>query len=53
MIIPSPHLVVAVAKSLSSYQPVVGKFYWAWGSGHWALLKGQMTYRYKKPTVFD
>jgi len=27
LIIPSPHLVVAVAISVSSYQPTVGKFY--------------------------
>ncbi|WP_335213795.1 hypothetical protein [Nostoc sp.] len=46
---------MTLAKSLSSYQPVVGKFYghWALGIGHWALLKGQMTYTYKKPTVLD
>ncbi|MEH1934341.1 MAG: hypothetical protein V7L14_11585 [Nostoc sp.] len=39
MIIPSPHLVVAVAKSLSSYQPIVGKFM---GIGHWALGIGHI-----------
>ncbi|MBN3899707.1 MAG: hypothetical protein HWQ41_31895 [Nostoc sp. NOS(2021)] len=50
MIIPSPHLVVAVAKSLSSYQPIVGKFM---GIGHWALGIGHWAYRYKKPTVLD
>ncbi|MHC5936369.1 hypothetical protein [Nostoc sp.] len=38
LIIPSPHLVVTLAKSLSSYQPVVGKFY-----GHWALGIAQRT----------
>ncbi|MBN3925937.1 hypothetical protein [Nostoc sp. NMS4] len=45
MIIPSPHLVVAVAKSLSSYQPVVGKFYGygALGMGHGALGMGHFT----------